>query len=393
MFARAAARAARRGWSAVSVPGAPSRVEAASASDSTFSGVRAARRTFAATMATVPLAVEAGSHAASYGSAILSPNDLRRIVDEFSKFARMPEPDRAPEDVVDLLRGALLLQESGQPDVRFDVALPEGPMMADLDATMISQALTNLIKNAGEAIETLQERGAPEGHRPMIRVTCEDEGRQALIHIMDNGIGLPEDRARLFEPYVTTRDKGTGLGLASVDGFVRQSGGVIMVQSALGEGTTFEIYLPSLEPSKVPPSRSIRSPMTSSYELRRESPANILIVEDMELVRDLIVEVLEGSGHHVVAAASGEEALVLTQDSSRPLDLILTDLQLPGINGCDLAKRVRRTHPDAKIVFMSGYAPDDIHELDPHEIGDAFLTKPIRPRRLLATLHGLIDAG
>ncbi|AKO96634.1 Alginate biosynthesis sensor protein KinB [Marinovum algicola] len=166
------------------------------------------------------------------GVIVRQTNDLRRIVDEFSKFARMPEPDRAPEDVVDLLRGALLLQESGQPDVRFDVALPEGPMMADLDATMISQALTNLIKNAGEAIETLQERGAPEGHRPMIRVTCEDEGRQALIHIMDNGIGLPEDRARLFEPYVTTRDKGTGLGLPIVKKIIEEHGGSLALEDA-----------------------------------------------------------------------------------------------------------------------------------------------------------------
>ncbi len=166
------------------------------------------------------------------GVIVRQTNDLRRIVDEFSKFARMPQPDRAPEDLVELLRGAVLLQESGQPGVTFDVALPEGRMMADLDATMISQALTNLIKNAGEAIETLQERGAPAGHAPMIRVSCAAEGRQALIRIIDNGIGLPEDRARLFEPYVTTRDKGTGLGLPIVKKIIEEHGGSLALEDA-----------------------------------------------------------------------------------------------------------------------------------------------------------------
>ncbi|EPX76051.1 Nitrogen regulation protein NtrY [Salipiger mucosus DSM 16094] len=159
--------------------------------------------------------------------------DLRRIVDEFSKFARMPEPDRKPEDLVEILRGAVMLQESGQPDVRFTIDLPEREMPAELDATMIGQALTNLVKNAGEAIESLQEKGAPEGHGPEIRVTleAEEEGR-ALVRIMDNGIGLPEDRARLFEPYVTTRDKGTGLGLPIVKKIIEEHGGTLTLEDA-----------------------------------------------------------------------------------------------------------------------------------------------------------------
>ncbi len=159
--------------------------------------------------------------------------DLRRIVDEFSKFARMPEPERKPEDLVALLRGAVFLQESGQPDVRFVADLPDSPMAAELDATMISQALTNLIKNAGEATETLRESGAEEGYVPEIRITCaaDDQGR-AEIRIMDNGIGLPEDRARLFEPYVTTRDKGTGLGLPIVKKIIEEHGGSLALEDA-----------------------------------------------------------------------------------------------------------------------------------------------------------------
>ena len=158
--------------------------------------------------------------------------DLRRIVDEFSKFARMPEPQRKPEDVVALLRGAVLLQETGQPAIRFVSDLPAHAMAAELDATMVGQALTNLIKNAGEAIESLGEQGAPEGHSPEIRVSLTEEDGRAVIRIMDNGIGLPEDRARLFEPYVTTRDKGTGLGLPIVKKIIEEHGGTLALEDA-----------------------------------------------------------------------------------------------------------------------------------------------------------------
>ncbi|MCL4127816.1 UNVERIFIED_CONTAM: hypothetical protein GTU68_002235 [Idotea baltica] len=152
-------------------------------------------------------------------------NDLRRIVDEFSKFARMPEPDRRKEDLVALVRDAVLLQQTGQPDVKVSATLPEEPISAELDATMMSQALTNLIKNAGEAIETLKKSGAPDGLVPEIQVSLTTSGRGCEITIADNGIGLPEDRARLFEPYVTTRDEGTGLGLPIVKKIIEEHGG------------------------------------------------------------------------------------------------------------------------------------------------------------------------
>jgi two-component system nitrogen regulation sensor histidine kinase NtrY len=159
-------------------------------------------------------------------------NDLRRIVDEFSKFARMPEPERKSVEVVELVSGAVLLQEAGQPEVRFERDICKGPMAADLDATMISQALTNLIKNAGEAIETLQEKGVPDGFVPEIHVSLVRDVDQAVVRIADNGIGLPEDRARLFEPYVTTRDKGTGLGLPIVKKIIEEHGGQLALLDA-----------------------------------------------------------------------------------------------------------------------------------------------------------------
>jgi two-component system nitrogen regulation sensor histidine kinase NtrY len=158
-------------------------------------------------------------------------NDLRRIVDEFSKFARMPEPDRRDCDLAALLKGAVLLQENGQPGVRFVKDIPAGELHLDLDATMIGQAFTNLIKNAGEAIESHQAK-APPGFAPEIRVSLAADDSEAVIRIVDNGTGLPPDRARLFEPYVTTREKGTGLGLPIVKKIIEEHGGTLALVDA-----------------------------------------------------------------------------------------------------------------------------------------------------------------
>ena len=167
------------------------------------------------------------------GVIVRQTEDLRRIVDEFSKFARMPEPDRKPANLVELVRGAVTLQKAGQVGVEIVATLPGAEMPAELDETMIGQALTNLIKNAGEAIESLQQAGeAPPGHVPTIRVALETQGKEGVVTIQDNGIGLPADRARLFEPYVTTRDKGTGLGLPIVKKIIEEHGGTLVLEDA-----------------------------------------------------------------------------------------------------------------------------------------------------------------
>ena len=159
--------------------------------------------------------------------------DLRRIVDEFSKFARMPEPDRKRHDLVAIVRDAVVLQRAGQPEVEIAANLPSDELRVEVDATMISQALTNLIKNAGEAIETLYKKGqVPEGHQRRIEVAVTTGPAGARITIADNGIGLPADRARLFEPYVTTRDEGTGLGLPIVKKIIEEHGGTLTLDDA-----------------------------------------------------------------------------------------------------------------------------------------------------------------
>ena len=166
------------------------------------------------------------------GVIIRQTNDLRRIVDEFSRFARMPEPDRRDNDLTRILRDAITLQEGALHGAELIADLPNEPVKVELDATMIGQALTNLIKNAGEAIETLQEKGAPEGFKPQVRVDMIAHPDHVIIRISDNGIGLPPDRARLFEPYVTTRSKGTGLGLPIVKKIIEEHGGTLALLDA-----------------------------------------------------------------------------------------------------------------------------------------------------------------
>jgi two-component system nitrogen regulation sensor histidine kinase NtrY len=199
---------------------------------------------------------------------IRQTGDLRRIVDEFSKFARMPEPDRRDCDLAELLKGAVLLQENGQPSVRFVKTIPHGPLQMELDPTMIGQALINLIKNAGEAIETLQEKGTPSEFFPEIRVSLEADDSEAVIRIMDNGVGLPPDRARLFEPYVTTREKGTGLGLPIVKKIIEEHGGTLALLDApvfggLGHAGAMA---------------EIRLPRTPRRKTRTQAPADVVAV-------------------------------------------------------------------------------------------------------------------
>ncbi|WP_406870425.1 PAS domain-containing sensor histidine kinase [Thioclava sp. 'Guangxiensis'] len=184
------------------------------------------------------------------GVIIRQTNDLRRIVDEFSKFARMPEPDRREVDLVALLRDAITIQEGALHGAELSAELPDGPLLVELDQTMIGQAVTNLIKNAGEAVETLYEKGVEEGYAPEVRVLMSVQPEFITLQIMDNGVGLPEDRSRLFEPYVTTRSKGTGLGLSIVKKIIEEHGGTLMLRDAppfhpgAHSGALAEIRLP-----------------------------------------------------------------------------------------------------------------------------------------------------
>jgi two-component system nitrogen regulation sensor histidine kinase NtrY len=182
-------------------------------------------------------------------------NDLRRIVDEFSKFARMPAPERRPLDVGRLISDAVVLQESARPEIRYRVEMPEPAVLAHLDGTMIGQAVTNLLKNAAEAIDERLTQ-APDSEPGRIRVALSAEPDRLVIDIQDNGTGLPDEPARLFEPYVTHRAKGTGLGLPIVKKIIEEHDGTLDLMPApafegsASPGAWARIVLPQALPER-----------------------------------------------------------------------------------------------------------------------------------------------
>ena len=201
---------------------------------------------------------------------IRQTDDLRRIVDDFSKFARMPELEKRTHDLTKILNDAVLLQEIAMPQIALITEISAENIWIDVDQTMMSQALMNLIKNASEAIDTYIEKFGNTSYEPEIFITLNSQDNLVILQIMDNGIGLPPDRGHLFEPYVTTREKGTGLGLSIVKKIIEEHGGTLSLQDApifastraMGQihfGAMVEIRLPlaaKAKSIKIPPSEA-----------------------------------------------------------------------------------------------------------------------------------------
>ena len=201
---------------------------------------------------------------------IRQTDDLRRIVDDFSKFARMPELEKRTHDLTKILNDAVLLQEVAMPQIALITEILADNIWIDVDQTMMSQALMNLIKNASEAIDTYIEKFGNTSYEPEIFITLNSQDNLVILQIMDNGIGLPPDRGHLFEPYVTTREKGTGLGLSIVKKIIEEHGGTLSLQDApifastraMGQihfGAMVEIRLPlaaKAKSIKIPPSEA-----------------------------------------------------------------------------------------------------------------------------------------
>ena len=209
-----------------------------------------------------PLVGDQADNLDQYADVIIrQTNDLRRIVDDFSKFARMPEPEKRTHDLTKILNDAVLLQEVAIPQIALITEISAENIWIDVDKTMMSQALMNLIKNASEAIDTYIEKFGNASYEPEIFITLNSQDNLVILQIMDNGIGLPPDRGHLFEPYVTTREKGTGLGLSIVKKIIEEHGGTLSLQDApifastraMGQihfGAMVEIRLPSAAKAK-----------------------------------------------------------------------------------------------------------------------------------------------
>jgi two-component system cell cycle sensor histidine kinase/response regulator CckA len=197
-------------------------------------------------------------------------------------------------------------------------------------------------------------------------------GRYVLLAVSDTGTGMDEQtKARIFEPFFTTKQpgEGTGLGLATVYGFVKQSGGYIWVYSEVGRGTTLKIYLPQIQASAEPVEQEASPRLPHGSE-------TVLLVEDEESLRELNQELMEGLGYTVLQAAYGAQALEMAEQHSGQIDLLLTDVVMPGMSGRELAERLAFTQPELKVLYMSGYTDNVIVHHGILKSGIAFLQKP-----------------
>jgi PAS domain S-box-containing protein len=260
------------------------------------------------------------------------------------------------------------------------------------DPGQVEQVLMNLVVNARDAMPrggrlTIETQNVDLDRKYCRRHPEVPPGRYVMIAVSDTGQGMPpEVKARLFEPFFTTKapGKGTGLGLATVHGIVKQSGGHVSVYSEEGHGTTFKIYLPRTDDAKEEAGVAVEPEVPRGSE-------TILLVEDEGSLRELIREWLEGAGYTVLEGRHGAEALQIGESHPGPIDLVLTDVVMPTMNGRELATQVVAARPQIRTVYMSGYTDDAVvrHGVLGEEV--SFLQKPFTEAALAKKLREVLD--
>jgi CheY-like chemotaxis protein len=279
-------------------------------------------------------------------------------------------------------------------DIKLNLTLDPSLDQVKADQGQVEQVLMNLAVNARDAMPgggklTIQTANVQldlaytrqhPGSRP---------GRYVMLAVTDTGIGMdPETQAHIFEPFFTTkeRDKGTGLGLATVYGVVKQSGGYIAVDSEKGKGASFSVYLPRVEQTVEAPEASSPKPLSV------RGSETILLVEDAEPLRKLAHMFLKDNGYQVLTAGDGEEALQVARRHAAPIQLLLTDVVMPGINGRVLAERLAPWQPGMKVLYMSGYTDSFIAGHGVLEPGTHLLHKPFTEEALARKVREVLEA-
>ncbi len=265
------------------------------------------------------------------------------------------------------------------------------------DAAQIEQVLMNLAVNARDAMEdggtlTIRTSNVDLSRTDQREPFTVVAGPYVLLSVADTGCGMPADvKARAFEPFFTTKEpgRGTGLGLSTVYGIVKQSGGYIWVDSEVGKGTSVRIYLPRVRVAERTPAESRRFTPASTPR----GSETLLLVEDEEGVRDLIREWLVGHGYAVLAAGNGVEALDVSSSFSGRIDLLLADVVMPQMGGPALAKRLTALRPETRVIYLSGYADEALGDRQVIENGAAFLQKPFALESLVRKIREVLDTA
>jgi signal transduction histidine kinase len=286
--------------------------------------------------------------------------------------------------------GSMLRRLIGE-DIELVTRLDPGLGMIRADPGQVEQVLMNLAVNSRDAmpsggvliIETANAR--LDGDRDLTAGI--PAGQYVMLAVSDNGVGMDaETQSHIFEPFFTTKEqgKGTGLGLATVYGIVRQSGGYVSVYSEPGVGATFKIYLPAVE--DVPTAQLV--PVASP----RGGTETILVAEDEPAVRNLARRILESHGYEVIVASDAEEAITMSRGFDGRIHLLLTDVIMPGMSGPQLADRISSERSDARVLFMSGYTDTAISHHGVLEPGIWYLQKPFSPVGLAEKVREVLDS-
>jgi signal transduction histidine kinase/CheY-like chemotaxis protein len=275
----------------------------------------------------------------------------------------------------------------------FAATIPLGQVRAD--PGQLEQVLMNLVINARDAMPRGGQILVSTAEAELDAGTSQDQnpiksGTYVLLVVSDSGVGMTDEvKSHLFEPFFTTKGqgKGTGLGLSTVHGIIQQAGGHIWVYSEPGRGSTFKVYLPRLEQKVAGP--SLPEPQAEPAG----GSETILLVEDDQAVRKLTASMLRGAGYHVLEAGDANAAIRVFRDSADRINLLLTDVMMPGLSGVELASQLRKTYPALKVLYVSGYSGDRIANAEQFQDGFSFLEKPFARNSLLSRLRLILDAS
>ena len=280
-------------------------------------------------------------------------------------------------------------------DIRLTVSIENSLGYIEADPGQIEQVILNLAVNARDAMpkggrltitasNVELDESYKRKHEPVV------PGKYVMLAVEDTGCGMDsKTQLRIFDPFFTTKEvgKGTGLGLATVYGIVKQTGGYIWVYSEVDQGTVFKIYLPRIEKTLQPvEQKAAELPVLKGWE-------TILFAEDSESLREMGREYLQSIGYTVLPAASGKEALQQAKDFGKTIHLLVTDVVMPELNGPDLARQIVALRPEIKVIFTSGYTSETLAQRGSLDPSVAYIQKPYRPKALARRIREVLDGS
>ncbi|MFW5862299.1 MAG: PAS domain-containing protein [Spirochaetota bacterium] len=317
----------------------------------------------------------------------------RELTQQLLAFGRKQVLEIKTFDLSEIVRDYdKILRRTIRENIQIELETYQHPVPVRSDMAKIGQIIVNLAINAQDAmpdggkLKILTSRMRVNSKNPVLSHELE-EGDYALLQVSDTGKGIDRDTLKyIFEPFYTTKKIGTGLGLSTVYGIVKQHGGTIKVESIPGKGTTFTVYLPiSTHPAQ-------KHEITDEEPENMEATETILVVEDEETVRKLVVKILETTGYNVLSAHNGDRAIEIASNHKDKIDMLLTDVIMPGKNGIEVYKEISALRKDIKVLYMSGYTYNIIADYGVAEDSTNFIQKPLTVNFLTSKVREILDS-